>query len=188
MTKGVFLHRTDSIYDDRPEEQYQFPSQYLTRAAQFVGDWIVYYEPRRGPTARGYFAIARVERIIPDPSVSGMYLALIVPSSYLQFERSVAFSGPDGPVERGLLNQEGKISGRAQAAVRPISIQDFNRILVRRGTAPSSHGHTNDFACRKLGDGGAPALRNGHRARTRGFLHVPDHPGPGVSEGHTRRL
>src|SRR6185503_5030834 len=66
-----------------------------------------------------------------DPSERGMYLALIEPGSYLPFERDVPFSGPDGLVERGLLNEEGKISGRAQAAVRPISVEDFNRILER---------------------------------------------------------
>ena len=129
MARGVFLHREDSIYDDQPENQYQFPPQYLSRASQFVGDWIIYYEPRRGPTGKGYYAIARVERIIPDPSAAGMYLAQIEEGSYLQFERPVAFSGPEGPVERGVLNEAGKISGRAQAAVRPISIEDFNRIL-----------------------------------------------------------
>jgi putative restriction endonuclease len=119
------------MYEDQPEEQYQFPSQYLSRASQFVGDWIIYYEPRRGPTAKGYYAIARVERIIPDPSARGMYLALIERGSYLPFERPVAFSGPDGVIERGVLNEAGRISGRAQAAVRPISLEDFNRILER---------------------------------------------------------
>ena len=93
------MHRTDSIYDDRPELQYQFPKPYLSRASQFVGDWIIYYEPRRGPTAKGYYAIARVERIVPDPTADGMYLALIEPGSYLPFERGVPFSGADGPVE-----------------------------------------------------------------------------------------
>lgn len=129
MTRGIFLHRTDSIYDDRPELQYQFPKQYLSRASQFVGDWIIYYEPRRGPTARGYYAIARVEQIVPDPTADGMYLALIEPGSYLPFERDVPFSGTDGPVERGVLNEAGAISGRAQAAVRPVSMEDFNRII-----------------------------------------------------------
>lgn len=129
MTKGVFLHREDSIYNDLPAERYQFPSQYLSRASMFVGDWIVYYEPRRGPTAKGYYAIARVEQIVPDPAAPGMYLALIAPNSYLPFERPVPFSGPDGPVERGVLNDAGRISGRAQAAVRPVSLEDFNRIL-----------------------------------------------------------
>lgn len=129
MTRGVFLHREDSIYNDRPAEQYQFPNSYLSRASQFVGDWVIYYEPRRGPTAKGYYAIAKVERIVPDPTAAGMYLALIEQDTYLPFERPVAFSGPDGLVERGLLNEAGRISGRAQAAVRPISVQDFNRII-----------------------------------------------------------
>jgi putative restriction endonuclease len=131
MARGIFLHRTDSIYDDRPELQYQFPKQYLGRASQFVGDWIIYYEPRRGPTARGYYAIARVEQIVPDPTAEGMFLALIEPGSYLPFERDVPFSSPDGPVERGVLNEAGAISGRAQAAVRRVSIEDFNRIIER---------------------------------------------------------
>jgi putative restriction endonuclease len=131
VTRGVLLHRPDSIYDDRPEEQYQFPKQYLGRASQFVGDWIIYYEPRRGGSGKGYYAIARVERIIPDPSLAEMYLALIEPGSYLPFERPVPFSDATGPIERGVLNEGSKISGRAQAAVRPISIEDFNRILDR---------------------------------------------------------
>jgi putative restriction endonuclease len=130
LAKGVFIHRADSIYDDRPEERYQFPSQYLSRASQFVGDWIVYYEPVKAGK-RGYYAIARVEDIVPDPSIQGMYLALIEPGSYLPMEYAVPFNNSDGLVERGLLNDQGKISGRAQAAVRPISIEDFNRILER---------------------------------------------------------
>ena len=93
MTRGVFLHREDSRYDDRPAEQYQFPSQYLSRASQFIGDWIVYYELRRGPTGRGYYAIARVAQIVPDPTAPAMYIALIDPGSYLPFEQSVPFSG-----------------------------------------------------------------------------------------------
>ena len=129
MARGIFLHREDSRYDDLPAERYQFPQQYLSRAAQFVGDWIIYYEPRRGPTGKGYYAIARVDRIVPDPSAPGMHLALIEPGSFLPFERPVAFSGPEGVVERGVLNEAGRISGRAQAAVRPISLADFNRIL-----------------------------------------------------------
>jgi len=128
LAKGVFIHRADSIYDDRPEERYQFPSQYLSRASQFVGDWIVYYEPVKAGK-KGYYAIARVEDIVPDPSIQGMYLALIEPGSYLPMEYAVPFNNSDGLVERGLLNDQGKISGRAQAAVRPISLEDFNRIL-----------------------------------------------------------
>jgi len=130
MTFGVFIHRADSIYDDSPAERYQFPSQYLTRVQAIVGDWIIYYEPRKATDTRGYFAVAKVERVLPDPSMPGMYLALIEPGSYLDFANPVPFSGPDGLVERGVLNAEGRISGRAQAAVRPISAEDFNRIIA----------------------------------------------------------
>jgi putative restriction endonuclease len=41
MSLGVFVHRTDSIYDDCPAERYQFPAQYLGRAQACIGDWIV---------------------------------------------------------------------------------------------------------------------------------------------------
>ncbi|MGJ4952510.1 HNH endonuclease [Bradyrhizobium sp. HKCCYLS20291] len=129
MSYCVFMHRTDSIYDDSPAEQYQFPKQYLGRAQGSVGDWIVYLEPTKVHGTRGYFAIARVERIIPDPKAPGMYLALIQPGSYLEFVNPVPFSEANGPTERGLLNDAGKLSGRAQAAVRPISPQDFQRII-----------------------------------------------------------
>jgi putative restriction endonuclease len=129
MGFGVFIHRTDSIYDDSPAEQYQFPSQYLSRVEACVRDWIIYYEPRKIAETKGYFAIARVSQVISDPSAPGMYLALIEPGSYLDFANPVPFSGATGPVERGVLNDLGRISGRAQSAVRPISPDDFNGIV-----------------------------------------------------------
>lgn len=58
-----------------------------------------------------------------------MYLALIEPGTYLDFVNPVPFNGTDGLVERSLLNDQGRISGRAQSAVRPISPADFNRII-----------------------------------------------------------
>src|SRR5579859_599191 len=129
MGLGVFIHRSDSIYDDSPAEQYQFPSQYLGRVEACVGDWIIYYEPRKVTETRGYFAIAKVSRVIPDPSVPGMYVALIEAGSYLDFANPVPFSGASGPIEQGVLNEQGRISGRAQSAVRPISPHDFNKIV-----------------------------------------------------------
>jgi putative restriction endonuclease len=131
MGFGVFIHRSDSKYDDSPAVQYQFPSQYLSRVEACVGDWIVYYEPRKVADTRGYFAIAKVQQVIPDPVVSGMYVALIEPGSYLDFANPVPFNDVTGPVERGVLNEQGRISGRAQAAVRSISADDFIRIIER---------------------------------------------------------
>jgi putative restriction endonuclease len=129
MGFGVFIHRSDSIYDDSPAERYQFPSQYLGRVEACLGDWILYYEPRKVAGTRGYFAVAKVERVVPDPATSGMYLALIDQGSYLDFANPVPFSNADGPIERGVLNEHGRISGRAQSAVRPISPDDFKRIV-----------------------------------------------------------
>jgi putative restriction endonuclease len=129
MGFGVFIHRSDSIYDDSPAEQYQFPSQYLRRVEACVGDWIIYYEPSKVDDTRGYFALAKVQQVIPDPATPDMYLALIEPGTYLDFANPVPFNGADGLVERGLLNDQGRISGRAQSAVRPISPSDFNRIV-----------------------------------------------------------
>jgi len=129
MAYGVFLHRPDSIYDDRPEERYQFPRQYLRRVEACLGDWIVYLEPGKVPGTRGYFAIARVQDVIPDPNAPEMYLAQIAPGSFLPFVGAVPFRNSAGLYERGLLNEEGRLSGRAQSAVRPLSTADFARIV-----------------------------------------------------------
>ena len=139
MTFGVFIHRPDSIYDDTPAERYQFPRQYLSRASSCVRDWIIYYEPRKVPGSRGYFAVAKVQSIISDPSNTNMHIALIEPGSYLDFANPVAFSDADGLIERGLLNAQGQISGRAQSAVRTLTAEDFNRIVslgLAADTAP----------------------------------------------------
>jgi putative restriction endonuclease len=129
MGFGVFIHRSDSIYEDSPAERYQFPSQYLRRVEACVGDWIVYYEPRKVAGTRGYFAVAKIQQIISDPAAAEMYLALIEPGSYLDFPNPVPFNDATGPVERGVLNEEGRISGRAQSAVRSVSPDDFKRIV-----------------------------------------------------------
>jgi putative restriction endonuclease len=131
MGFGVFVHRADSIYDDSPSEQYQFPKQYLSRIERCVGDWIVYYEPTKISESRGYYAVAKVQQVVPDPDNPDMYLALIEPGSYLEFSNVVPFSDSSGPVERGVLNTEGRISGRAQSAVRPLTADDFKRIVER---------------------------------------------------------
>lgn len=131
MAFGVFIHRADSIYEDSPAQQYQFPGQYFSRVAKCVGDWIVYYEPTKVPLSRGYFAVAKVDKVVPDPTAENMFLALIVPDSYLDFADPVPFDGADGIAETGLLNEHGAVSGRAQAAVRALSANDFGKIVTR---------------------------------------------------------
>ncbi|WP_156842082.1 HNH endonuclease [Novosphingobium aquimarinum] len=121
MTYGVFLHKDASIYDDIPEVRYQFPKIYLSRAKQMVGNWIVYREPVKLPHSKGFFAVAKVERIENDPDVSDRFRALIEPGSYLPFSPNVPHRIDGEPVERDLAN--------AQAAVRPLSNSDFARII-----------------------------------------------------------
>lgn len=130
MGYGIFIHRSDSIYDDSPAERYQFPEQYLSRVQSCVGNWIVYYEPRKVADTRGYFAVAKVAKVIPDPKAASMYLALIEPGSYLDFANPVPFKDGSGVIEQGVLNEQGRISGRAQSAVRPLAPIDFNRIVA----------------------------------------------------------
>ncbi|UIP05576.1 HNH endonuclease [Erythrobacter sp. SDW2] len=121
MTFGVFMHKDGSIYDDIPEAHYQFPKIYLSRAQQMVGDWVVYREPVKLPQSKGFFAVAKVEKIIPDPVEPDRYRALIEEGSFLPFEPTVPHMVDGQPVERDLAN--------AQAAVRPLSNSDFRRII-----------------------------------------------------------
>jgi putative restriction endonuclease len=127
--KCVFVIGSHSIYADEPDRFYRFPPKWLNAAARSVGQWILYQEPRRaGP--RGYYAVARVEQIVRDPADAGMYLALIEPGSYLEFGRDVPFQLDGQAVERGLLDADGRLNnGRAIQSIRPISNEDFNRIV-----------------------------------------------------------
>ena len=128
-SKCVFVVGSHSIYADEPDRFYCFPQQWLNAAARSVGQWIIYQEPRRaGP--RGYYAAARVEQIVRDPSAPAMYLALIVPGSYLEFGRDVPFQLDGQAVERGLLDADGRLNnGRAIQSIRAISDADFDRIV-----------------------------------------------------------
>ena len=105
---GVFMHKEDSRYDDLPHERYQFPQQYLKRAKAFEGGWVLYYRP--GSKARFYFAYAKVEKIIPDPTDPKMYLALIEPNSYESFDRPVPFKLGGELMEKSLANAQGSFA------------------------------------------------------------------------------
>lgn len=128
-TKGVFVVGSHSIYEDEPERFYRFGPQWLTAASRIAGNWIVYQEPRRAGK-RGYYAVAKVDRIISDPANADMYLALIEAGSFLEFGRDVPFRVQNQNVERGLLNSDGRLNnGRAVQSVRSLSDDDFNRIV-----------------------------------------------------------
>ena len=129
MANGVFLHRSDSRYDDVPTVQYQFPAHYKSRVDQCVGDWIIYLEPSKVRETRGYFGVAKIQAVISDPEREQMFIALMEPSSYLDLASPVPFNGVHGVVEKSVLNSAGEMSGRAQSAVRVIPREDFVRIV-----------------------------------------------------------
>ncbi|MFN3972313.1 MAG: hypothetical protein ACK4L4_13235 [Gemmobacter sp.] len=64
MAKAVFIQSAHSDYLDRPGEACHFPAMYLSRVAQTVGDWVIFYQGRRGGEA-GYYGVQRVARIVP---------------------------------------------------------------------------------------------------------------------------
>ncbi len=133
MTKLVLLHKADSIYEDLPDEHYDFPRAYLKAVEEGVGDWAVYYEPvKAGP--RGYFAVAKIMRVIPKPGAEGRYLALIEPRSYLEFDRSLPRLADGRPWEAALRAPDGspKAGGAQQLAVRRLPDSEFAAI-VRQG-------------------------------------------------------
>lgn len=130
MTKLVLIHKADSIYDDEPDVVYDFPSPYLKAVTEALGDWIVYYEPvKAGP--RGYFAVARIDRVIPKPATSGRFLAMIAPGSYLPFDREVPRLIAGRPLESSLRQADGtpKSGGAIQLAVRRLPEADFAAII-----------------------------------------------------------
>lgn len=129
MAKGVLVHRPDSPYDDFPEERYQFPKRYLKRVEATKGDWIVYYEPKKGGR-HGYSAVAKIGNVVPDHTKQDMYRAYIEPGSYLEFENFLEPKDASGFRESELENPDGSLNkGRIQWAVRPLSDLDFARII-----------------------------------------------------------
>ena len=137
MTKLVLMHKADSIYDDVPDERYDFPAQYLNAVREGIGDWVIYYEPGKG-RRRAYFAAAKILDVIEKPHEAGRYLALIEPNSYLPFVQTVDRLSEGRPLESVLAHADGKprSGGLVQSAVRRLPDKDFERI-IRLGLPPN---------------------------------------------------
>lgn len=130
MVKLVLLHKDGSIYDDRPDSQYDFPRPYLKAVREGIGDWVIYYEPVKAGR-RGYFAVAKIADVVENPRVPGRYLALIEPGTYLPFDRTVDRLKDGRPLEAALTTLGGGIAqgGAQQLAVRRLPEADFTRIV-----------------------------------------------------------
>lgn len=134
MTKAVFITKPGSGYDDVREERYHFPKIYLSRAQQTVGDFILYYEPRRGGGRLSYVAVARVTGIMSDPKGIDHFYALV--TDFLEFDAPVALPGNDGLFESSLAGTgPSGYSGNTRNAVRLLKDDEFEAIL-RAGFPP----------------------------------------------------
>jgi putative restriction endonuclease len=92
MGKAVFTTKVLPGYKDLPEARYHFPRTYLNQVRQAVGDYIVYYEPRRssvdlssGGGRQSYFGVARVVEVVEDKELPDHYYALV--DDYLDFDQ-----------------------------------------------------------------------------------------------------
>lgn len=136
MGNAVFTTSASSIYDDQPEVRYHFPSKYLRAVEESVGDWIVYYEPRRttGPTSStgrsAYFAIARVTEVMPDESRPDHHYAYV--SDYLEFDSPVPFRIGVRYLESALMKADGSTNrGAFGWAVRALNRSKFDSIVAQ---------------------------------------------------------
>lgn len=155
MVKAVLTHRGDSIYDDRPEEHYHFPEKYLLGMERTLGDWIVYYEPRRGNGRQCYFAVARVIAIEQDQVQLDHYYARV--SDYLEFPTPVPFRVGAMYFESALQKPDGTPNrGNFGWSVRAIPEQEFDQIL-RMGLSANPGLASQDPASELVGGFADPA-------------------------------
>lgn len=132
--KAIFTTKVSPGYDDLPEIRYHFPKTYLRQAAQAVGDWVIYYEPRRSSPdlmSRGgrqaYFATALLERIVPDPVREDHYYAEV--SNFLEFVRAVPFTEGALYYEESLRKADGSTNkGAFGRSVRTITNAEYDLI------------------------------------------------------------
>ena len=129
--KGVFNTRPDTEYDDVVVERYHFPNRLLGEAQKCIGDWIVYYEPRRGGGRQGYVAVARVTHIATDPVDPGSSYAYV--ADYLPFDAVVPFRrGPEYWENRpNALEKRSHVGRELQdKSIRTVSDSEFGAITV----------------------------------------------------------
>ncbi|WP_137897093.1 HNH endonuclease [Sphingomonas sp. 2SG] len=129
--KGVFEISGTSRYDDLIAERYHFPRVYLRVAERFVGDWIVYRETGSDGGRKAYVAVARVQRIDPDPNDSGLFYARV--ADFLELGHAVPYRDNDGRFAERFLRELPTVSvvGRALRgrSVREIDAADFVAIV-----------------------------------------------------------
>ncbi|MBT4889476.1 MAG: restriction endonuclease [Rhodospirillales bacterium] len=136
MVKAILTTKVEPNYDDLPEVRYHFPRTYLNAIERAVGDWILYYEPRRVSgdlNSRGgrqaYFATAMINHIEPDPKKDDHFYAYV--SNYLELGNSVPFKEDAYYFENVLQRQDGNTNkGAFGRSVRNLPDNEYDNILA----------------------------------------------------------
>ena len=106
LTKRVLFHKADLIDDDEPDVVHECPHRFLKAIQEAVGGWIVCFEAAKsGP--RGYFAVARIARVIQTPAGDGRFLALAEPGIFLPSDEEVPRLLNGRPVEASMTQPDG---------------------------------------------------------------------------------
>ena len=119
--KGILDTKTSSGYDDDIGVRYEFPPVYEPIMRRFLGDWVLYREPRRNRGRQAYIGIAQVQEVVSDPEQPGKIYAYV--SNFLPFDVIVPFNSEgrywEGPLQ-GL--DPRRVGAAVQGkSVRPIS-------------------------------------------------------------------
>lgn len=159
MAHAVLIQNPSSNYDDG-EDRYHFPRMYLGILSECVGDWVVFYQGRRGVS--GYHRAARVGRIRPDPSDDDHHYADL--DGALDFERIVPRTRADGSRYESNL---APVAGNNTLAVRRLSATDFALILAEGlDEIPDADAHPRVGPLHGLAEDQAPFVADRRRVLT----------------------
>lgn len=136
MAKAVFTAKRTSSYDDLIEERYHFPAKYRGAVERSVGDWILYYAPRRTSLddasrdgLQSYFATARVTSVVADAIRTDHYYAYV--TDFLEFDRPVPFRNGRTFRESALRKDDGTSNlGGFGWSVRTIPDHEYEAIVT----------------------------------------------------------
>lgn len=124
MAHAVFIQNPDSNYDDAPGLRYHFPKTYLGMVRETVGDWVVFYEGKKG--LQGYTHVQRVLGLREDSVRGGHWYAELDPASMLEFETLVTRLDRSGILFEKRLPLSGGLNA---SAVRRLTPSEFASIV-----------------------------------------------------------
>lgn len=147
IVNSIFTTKCDGVGDGRIETSYVFKSVNLNQAEASIGNWIIYYRPTRAARSAlppGYFAMARVEGIDPEPVRPGYLLARM--ADYRRFDRTVPFKEGGHYYEKALGKTDATGNpGQFSLGVRNLPPIEFKQIVAAGFSAASADARLQRF-------------------------------------------